>query len=102
MERSVQRSHVAALKLFLGAAGAALAAPSAGAACAAFTSSISSTGCMLMLPNGQSSAHLLQPMHQSSMMISRLSLRRIEPTGHCVMHNGSRHVRHVVATRYLS
>ena len=57
---------------------------------------------MLMLPYGQFSAHMPQPMHQSSMMISRDSRRRIEPTGQPTMQYGSRHDRHELATRNLS
>src|SRR5205085_11874976 len=59
-------------------------------------------GCMLMLPYGQFSAHLPQPMHQSSMMISFDSRRRIEPTGQPTMQYGSRQLRHELATRNLS
>ena len=66
------------------------------------TSLVTSSGCMLMLPYGHSSAHFPQPMHQSSIMISRFSFRRIEPTGHCVMQSGSRQERQAVATRKWS
>ena len=55
-----------------------------------------------MLPYGQFSAHLPQPMHQSSMMISREFSRRIELTGQPTMQYGSRHDRHELATRNLS
>ncbi len=57
---------------------------------------------MLILPYGQFSAHLPQPMHQSSMMISRELSRRIALTGQPTMQYGSRHDRHELATRNLS
>src|SRR5438445_7331468 len=89
------------------AAGAAAAAAGLAAAAAAalalasasfFALSASSAreslkSTMLILPNGHNSAQREQPTHQSSMITSSDSLRRIEPTGHCVMQSGSRHER---------
>ena len=57
------------------------------------------TSTTLMLPYGQSVAQLPQPMHQSSITISSVSLRRIEPTGQRVMQSGSMQARQLVATR---
>src|SRR5262249_31727419 len=59
-------------------------------------------GCMLMLPYGHCSAQRPHPMHQSSTMISRDPLRRMDPTGQPIMHSGSRQERQDVVTRYLS
>src|SRR4051812_46510945 len=75
------------------AAAAAAALVLASASFLAFSASSareSLKSTMLMLPNGHSSAQRVHPTHQSSMMTSSDSLRRIEPTGHCVMHRGSR------------
>ena len=47
-------------------------------------------------------AQLPQPMHQSSITISSVSLRRIDPTGQRVMHSGSMQARQLVATRKFS
>src|SRR6185295_13404116 len=100
MSSCVQRSQVVALStvFFFSVLGGSLLGPAGAGAGAAplgwgLASSITSTGCMLILPYGHSSEHLPQPMHQSSIMISRLSLRRMDPTGHCVMQSGSRQVR---------
>src|ERR1044071_9078068 len=41
-------------------------------------------------------------MHQSSITMSSVSLRRIEPTGQRVMQSGSMHARQLVATRKFS
>src|SRR6185312_13419813 len=57
---------------------------------------------IVMLPYGQLFAHRPQPTHQSSIITSSELRRRIDPTGHPIMHSGSRHCRQDVATRYLS
>ena len=55
----------------------------------------------LMLPYGQSVAQLPQPIHQSSMTMSSVSLRRIEPTGQRVMHSGSMQARQLVGDQVI-